>query len=401
MTATDALRFSTRALRGHRLRSSLSLLGVGVGVASVILLTSLGEGARLFVVGEFSSLGSNLVIVIPGKTETTGMAPFLNEAPNDLTVEDAEAIDRGIARVRRVAPVSLGTAPVGYGDRRREVSVIGSTQPFLEIRHLEMGSGQWLPAAEGRREARVCVIGSKIQRELFRGENPLGKTLRVGDYRFRVIGVLAPTGTALQVDVDDMVYLPVHTGMKIFNRTSLFRILVEVRSYDQIDLALEDVRRLLIERHDGEEDVTILTQDSMLSTFSQVLGVLTAALVGIAAISLSVAGIGIMNVMLVTVVERTREIGLLKALGVSRRQIVTVFLAESTILSCLGGVAGLAAGLGIGQLARQLFPDFPIQPPPWAVVTALAVSVLVGVVFGALPARRAAGLDPVEALARR
>jgi putative ABC transport system permease protein len=374
---------------------------VAIGVASVILLTSLGEGARLFVMGEFASLGSNLAIVIPGKTETTGAAPFISTSPNDLTVEDTEALVRRIPRVRRAAPIAIGGAAVRAGDRSREVPVIGTTGEFLDIRNLTMAVGRFLPAGEAGEESRACVIGSMVQSELFEGRNPLGKTLRIGEYRFRVVGVLGSRGESIGMNVDDMVYIPVETAMRMFNTTSLFRIIAEVNAYSEMDLAKREILAVLRERHGGEEDVTVFTQDSVLSSFGNILRMLTAALAGIAAVSLAVAGIGIMNVMLVTVVERTREIGLLKALGVGRGQILSVFLVESALISLSGGVAGVGAALGITAVARHAFPEFPVQAPVWAVAAALGVSILVGVLFGAMPARRAARLDPIAALARR
>jgi putative ABC transport system permease protein len=240
-----------------------------------------------------------------------------------------------------------------------------------------------------------------VQSELFEGRNPLGKTLRIGEYRFRVVGVLGSRGESIGMNVDDMVYIPVETAMRMFNTTSLFRIIAEVNAYSEMDLAKREILAVLRERHGGEEDVTVFTQDSVLSSFGNILRMLTAALAGIAAVSLAVAGIGIMNVMLVTVVERTREIGLLKALGVGRGQILSVFLVESALISLSGGVAGLGAALGITAVARHAFPEFPVQAPVWAVAAALGVSILVGVLFGAMPARRAARLDPIAALARR
>ena len=245
------------------------------------------------------------------------------------------------------------------------------------------------------------MIGSKLQQELFGGANPLGEWLRLGEERFRVIGVMAPRGTSLGMDLDEVVHVPVSRAMSLFNRTTLFRILAEVRAFGEIEAAKSAVVDLLQERHEGFEDVTVLTQDSVVSTFSNILGALTAALGGIAAISLSVAGVGIMNVMLVSVSERVPEIGLLKALGATRGQILAVFLAEATILSSAGGIVGLGVGLAGGQLIMSAFPAFPVQPPTWAVAGALAVALLVGVTFGALPARRASRLDPVAALAGR
>jgi putative ABC transport system permease protein len=401
VTFRDLVAFSAGALRGHRLRTGLSLLGVAIGVASVVLLTSLGEGARLYVTGEFASLGSNLLIVFPGKTETTGMTPFLTEAPHDLTLADAEAIAKRVRQVRRVAPTVFGFATARYADRRRDVGVWGTTAEMLGVRKIRLGSGRYLPAGELERGQHVCVIGAKVSQELFRGENPLGEILHLGEERFRVIGVMAPRGTSMGVNFDEMVHVPVSRGMKMFNKTSLFRVLIEVASHDEIPAAREAVIQLLKERHDGVEDATIWTQDAVLSTFSRILALLTAALAGIAGISLTVAGIGIMNVMLVSVSERTREIGLLKAIGVSGRQVVAAFLVEAAIISTAGGAAGLAAALGVARLLRALYPSFPVQPPDWAIVAALGVSICVGLLFGALPARRAARLDPIVALARR
>ena len=399
MSFADLLRFAGGGLRGHRLRTGLSLLGVGIGVASVILLTGLGEGARRYITGEFASLGSNLLIVVPGKTETAGFAPLVSTAPHDLTREDAQAILQRVPALRRVAPLIVGTAAVRAGDRSREVTVVGTTREMLEIRHLKMSAGRFLPA--GQFDAAVCVLGARVQRELFPEANPLGQLVRIGDWRFRVIGVIAPRGTSIGMDLDEVVEIPVETGLRLFNRSSLFRILAEVGSHDDIERARGRVLEVLRERHAGQEDVTVLTQDAVLATFDQILKALTAALAGIAAVSLGVAGLGIMNVMLVSVSERTREIGLLKAVGVTQAQVVTVFLVEAAILATAGGCLGLFSGLGAGRLLQQFYPDFPFQPPAWAIPAALGVSCLVGLLFGILPARNAARLDPVAALMRR
>jgi putative ABC transport system permease protein len=401
MTAADLVRFAMRSLRGHRLRSLLSLLGVAIGIASVIVLTSLGQGARTYVVGEFASLGSNLLIVVPGKTETEAEAPMINEAPNDLTVEDAQTLARRARRIVRVAPISLGTAMAAYGERMREVTVIGTTAEMLEIRKLHVSAGRFLPGGDLDRGARVCVIGAKIQRELYGDENPLGTILRVGEERYRVIGVLGPRGMSIGIDLDNVVEIPVQSALSLFNRRGLFRIFAEVRSHEELAAAAKETVEILKERHGGVEDVTIIRQDSMLSAFGNILSVLTAALLAIAAISLAVAGIGIMNVMLVSVSERTGEIGLMKALGAERGQILGVFLAEASLLSSVGGVVGVGAGYSLTAAVRSLYPAFPAEPPVWAVLAALVVAASIGIAFGALPARRAARLDPVLALARR
>jgi putative ABC transport system permease protein len=395
----DLLRYAGGGVKGHRLRTSLSLLGVAIGVGSVILLTSLGEGARQYVIGEFASLGSNLLIIIPGKTETAGLAPLVSTATHDLTRPDAEALAQRVPSLRRVAPLAVGTAPVRVGERSREVTVVGTTREMLEIRHLKMSIGRFLPANEP--DAAVCVLGARVQRELFPGENPLGKLVRIGEWRFRVIGVIAPRGTSIGMDLDEVVEIPVDTGLRLFNRSSLFRILVEVHSHEEIDHARLAAISVLRERHAGQEDVTILTQDSVLATFDNILKALTAALAGIAAISLGVAGLGIMNVMLVSVTERTREIGLLKAVGVTHGQVVAVFLVEAALLATVGGCLGLAAGLGAGRVLQHIYPELPFHPPLWAILAALGVSCSIGLLFGILPARNAARLDPVAALMRR
>lgn len=375
-------------------------MGMGVGVAAVILLTALGEGARRYVSNQFASIGSNLLIVVPGKTETTGGIPGIGGAPNDLTLDDFEALLRRLREVQRGAPIAMATGSVSAKERRRQVAVIGSTPDFLEVRKLALARGRFLPDDDLRRGASVVVLGDKVARELFPGRNPLGEVVRIDGWRMRVIGVVAPTGTQLGIDVDDMVVVPVATGMSIFNRSTLFRILLEVHADSDMDRMSARVVEILTERH-GEEDVTILTQDAVVATLSEILDTLTLVLAAIASISLSVAGIGIMNVMLVSVSERTSEVGLLKALGVSRRQIVAAFLAEATLLSVAGGLLGVAAGwIGVTAVVG-VYPELPARPPVWAVAAAIGVALAVGMIFGVLPARRAARLDPILALSRR
>ncbi len=401
MRFADLLRFSGGALRGHRLRTALSLAGVSIGVASVVLLTSLGEGARRYVTGEFASLGSNLLIVFPGKTETTGLSPFVTGAPHDLTLDDAEAIARRVPLARRVAPIVFGGATARYGERSRDVGVWGATAEPAAVRKVQLASGRYLPEGEPLRGQRVCVIGAKVREELFGATSPLGEFLRLSDERFRIIGVMAPRGLSMGADLDEMVHVPVSRALRMFNRTSLFRVLVEVSSHEEIPRARDAVIRLLTERHDAEEDVTVWTQDSVVATFSRILALLTATLAGIAAISLTVAGVGIMNVMLVSVSERTREVGLLKAIGVTGRQVVAAFLIEAAIISTAGGAVGIAAASAGAWALRALYPTFPVHAPEWAIPAAVGLALAVGLLFGVAPARRAARLDPITALARR
>jgi len=400
MRITDVVGFSGRAVVSHRLRSGLSLLGVAIGVASVIVLTGLGEGARLYVVGQFSQLGSNLVIVLPGKTETTGGAPLFGGTPNPITIDDVEAIRRRIPTVRLLAPVAVGEAELRWRDRIRQTTVIGTTDEMREIRNMHVRIGRYLPVADWHQGARVAVIGDKLQRDLFGDQNPLGEIVHVGDMQFRVIGVIEHRGVSLGNDLDQLVQVPVDQALSLFDQRGLFRVLVEVTSRPEIETTKRRIVDLMTERH-REEDVTVITQDAVLSAFSKILEVLTAALGGIAAVSLTVAGVAIMNVMLVSVSERRREIGLLKALGATSRQVVLAFLVEAVLLSAAGGVIGMALGAAGCALAQGLWPSFPVQPPGWAVGLAVGVSVAVGLIFGLLPARRAAALEPVAALQAR
>ncbi len=401
MTFRDLLAFAFGALRGHRLRTGLSLLGVAIGVASVVILTSLGEGARLFVTEEFQSLGTNLLILLPGKTDTTGTLPVAGGVTHDLTLDDLEAIKRRVSSVRYAAPIVTGTVKAETDGRTRDVIVAGTSWELGPVRRIPMVMGQYLPRGETDRPPHVCVLGYDAWKELFPGESPLGKFVRVGTERFRVIGVAGPRGISIGLRLDEIVHVPAAHALRMFNRRGVFRALLEVHSRGEIGMAKARILHVVAERHGGDPDVTILTQDAVLAGFGKVLAVLTAALVGITAISLSVAGIGVMNVMLVSVSERVREIGLLKALGASTRQVLAAFLAEASVLSTLGGLTGLATGLAAVRLLRAVYPSFPARPPVWAALGALAVSAIVGVVFGILPARRASRMEPVAALSGR
>ena len=401
MKTGDVIQFSARALWGYPTRTFLMILAMAIGVASVILLTALGEGARRYVTNEFTSLGTYLLIVLPGRSETTGgPPPLLGETPRDLTLEDALSLTRHSA-IRRVAPITVGSAPVSWKHRDREVTVLGSTETLFEIRHLSMSQGRFIPAGDPTRGLAVCVIGYKLKRELFGNQSPLGQWVRIGERRFRIIGVLSKKGQSLGLDMGDVVVVPVASAQTLFNTSALFRILVQANGRDAVSRAKETILTTIRERHEGEDDVTVITQDSLLSTFDRILVTMTLSVVGIAAISLSVAGILIMNVMLIAVSQRTPEVGLLKAIGAPGNQILRLFLAESAILSLIGaGFGVILAYLGIWGLARA-FPRFPFTVPIWALGAAVFVALVTGLVFGVLPAKRAAKLDPVQALSRR
>lgn len=399
MRLGDTGKFATQSLVRARGRTLLMLLAMSIGVSAVVILTGLGEGARRFVTGEFASLGTNLVIVIPGRSETTGGAAALmaGETPRDLTVDDYLALSRN-PLVSLAAPVMVGAAGAARGRLEREISVVGTTSEFFKIRHLSMDRGKFLPGGDPTRAVNVCVIGEKIKQELFGNEQALGEWLRLGDRRFRVIGVLATGGRSIGVDIQELVVIPVASAQALFNSPGLFRILVEARSRDVMPRLQDQIRRTIAERHQGEEDVTVVTQDAVLATFDNILRALTFTVGGIGAISLAVAGILIMNIMLVAVSQRTREIGLLKAVGATRGQVTMLFLSEAVILASLGGLLGLLLGYLGTTAISGVYPDMDSQAPLWAVLAAIGVSSLTGLVFGIVPARRAAALEPVEAL---
>ncbi|MBI4586777.1 MAG: ABC transporter permease [Planctomycetes bacterium] len=401
MTFSDLVSFTLAALRGYKLRSGLTLLAMAIGVGAVILLTALAEGARRYVEGEFSSLGKNLLIILPGRSETKGgPPPLLGETPRDLTLDDALSLKR-MSAVAKVAPLSFGTAPVSWGSRDREIPILGTTAEMLEVRHLKMASGRFLPDTDPHRALPVCVIGSKVKDQLLGGRSPLGEWIRIGDRRFQVIGMLSSRGRSLGLDVDDMVVIPVASALMLFNSPSLFRVMVEARAHEEIPAAKRQILEELRHRHDGEDDITVITQDAVLSTFNKIFEALTLSVGGIAAISLLVAGILIMNVLLVSVTERTGEIGILKALGASQRKIQMLFLTEAICLAVAGGFLGLGAGEAGVWALQTIYPSFPVTPPAWSPPAAMALALAAGAFFGAMPASRAARLDPVAALSRR
>jgi putative ABC transport system permease protein len=402
MKSVDVTRFAFTALAGARKRTLLMLLAMATGIASVLILTSLGEAARRYVIGEFASLGTNLVIVMPGRSETAGAGPnmLMGETPRDLTLGDAMALTRSSA-VRRIAPLNVGSAPVSWSGLEREVPILGTSSEMFAIRHWEMARGQFLPPGDIDRANPVCVLGTKVKTELFGSHSAMGEWVRIGDRRFRVIGVMASEGQSIGVSVEDVVFIPVASAQQLFNTSTLFRIFIEAKTRDAVPNVIEQTTRIISDRHQGEKDVTVITQDAVLATFDKILQTLTLSVAGIAAISLIVAGILIMNVMLVSVSQRTSEIGLLKALGTPDRQIVILFLAEAGLLSTAGAVLGVIFGEIGSQLIGYFYPVLPVGAPWWAFVAAIAVALITGLLFSLLPARRAAQLDPVEALARR
>ena len=402
MRIADLFTFSWQVVNGSRGRTALILLAMGIGVAAVVLVSTLGEGARRYVLDQFGSLGTNLVIVLPGRSETAGANPgfLIGQTPRDLTLDDALALGRSHA-VKLIAPLIIGTGDVRWGAKLRESPILGSTAELLPVRHMALAQGVFLPPGDPHHAQPVCVIGAKVREELFGAQAALGEWLRIGDRRFRVIGVMASQGVTFGTNTDEVVMVPLVAAQALFNTESLFRILIEAKSREQVAAAKEDAIEILRQRHEGERDVTVITQDAVLATFDRILRALTLAVGGIAAISLAVAGILIMNVMLIAVTQRRREIGLLKALGATSAQIRLTFFTEAVLLALGGAGLGLAAGK-LGQLfILQLYPQIPFAAPWWALVAAPLTAVVTAALFTVAPAAHAARLDPVAALSRR
>lgn len=402
MRIIDCNRIALGAVLRAPLRTAMMLLATSIGVGSVLLLTSLGESARDYVSGEFQSLGTRLLIVFPGKTETSGSMPgaLTGSVERDLTLDDARAVQRS-PNVEILAPIVVGSMPVSFGGLERDTTVLGTTFDFMAIRGWEMSSGEFLPDVDFDRAPPVCVIGRTVSKELFKDQSAIGNWLRVGGRRCRVIGVLGTTGTSLMIDANEIVLVPVAYAQVLFDVSGLFRIIIQATDRGDMAAAKRDVTEIIKRRHYGEEDVTVITQDAVLATFDGIFDTLTRALAGIASISLIVAGVLIMNVMLVAVSQRTREVGLLKALGATRRQIIALFLAEAVFLAIFGGLAGLGLGYLATFALEAAFTDFSFTPPLWAVAAAFLVAIASGMFFGILPARKAANLDPIAALAGR
>lgn len=398
MIFEDAARHAWKGVAGNRQRSALTMLGILIGIASVILLTSIGEGTRRHIIAEFSQFGTNLIAVNPGRVETTGLPGAVGGTTYPLTLADASALRR-IPGVQEVVPVAMGTAGVEHGGRERQVFVYGVSASGPEVWNMRVRAGAFLPAGDPRYGSPLAVLGPTLSRELFGDTSPLGKPVRIAGQRFRVIGVMESKGQFLGFDIDDAAYIPVALAQPMFNRDDLQEIDLLVANASVVDAVVEAAKRLLTERHHGEEDFTITTQTGMLESLDRVIGMVSLAVAGIGGISLVVGAIGILTMMWIAVHERTSEIGLAKALGATPRDILGLYLLEASILSTTGGVLGLLCGMGAARLIAWAVPNVPVRTPLLYVVLALAVSLAVGLLSGILPARRAAGLDPVQALA--
>ncbi len=395
----DQTRVAIDSIRSNKMRSFLTTLGVVIGVTSVILLVSIGEGLRFYLTDIFAGMGSNLLFVTPGKRDTRGGGHGALSTVRKLTLADARALRQRSFNIVGVAPRVIGAAAVENGPLSRESMVLGTDDEFLLVHNLEIGSGRFISREDSDGKRRVAVIGQTLADELFGDLSPLGRPVKIADARFRIIGTMAPKGQSLGIDYDEVAFVPVTCALDLFNLEGLTGLSAKAANKTNLDPAIADIKRILKRRHNSREDFTVISQADLLETANRITSTMTLVLLGIASISLLVGGIGIMNIMLVSVRERTREIGVRKAVGARRIDILVQFLIESIMVSLMGGLVGLVLGTFIALSITSAVPEFP--PPKitlWAVLVAFGFSVAVGVFFGVAPARKAANLDPIASL---
>lgn len=396
MIVRDVLSLSLSAITAHRMRSFLTLLGIAIGIAAVILLTSIGEGIHRFVLAEFSQFGTNVIGITAGRQGTRGGPPGLPNTSRELTLEDAASLLR-LPGVTAVTPVVWGNSEVEALGRVRRTTIYGVGSAMQKVFAMQVRSGRFLPPDDPASARAFAVLGAKLKHELFGTANPLGQRIRIGGERYRVIGVMEEKGQFLGTDLDDTAYIPTGRAMALYNRSGLLEIDVSYREGIASGEVASAIRSRLSARH-GREDFTLTTQEDMLRTLSKILDILTAAVGALGGISLLVGGVGIVTIMTIAVSERTAEIGLLVALGARRSNILLLFLGEAIALAAAGGVFGLLLGGAVAAAIRLALPSLPVHTPWQFVFGAEACAVLIGLAAGVLPARRAASLDPVEAL---
>jgi putative ABC transport system permease protein len=396
MFLRDTLSLSLNAVVSHRLRSFLTALGIAVGIAAVVLLTSLGEGIHRYVLAEFTQFGTNLIGITPGKINTTGFSGGVVSNVRPLSLADALALER-LSRVIATVPVVQGNAAVEFEQRSRRTYVFGVGAAAPQVWQIRVAQGRFLPPDDPRTARAFVVLGSRVKQELFGARNPLGQRLRLGSEQYRIVGVMESKGQMLGFDLDDAVYIPAGRAMALFNRNSLMEIDLLYAAGSSSEDVARRAKRLLIGLH-GDEDFTIVTQDQMLDVLGSVLDILTLAVGALGGISLLVGGVGILTIMTIAVHERTAEIGLLRALGAGRGQVMALFIGEAIVLSGLGGMAGLIIGAGGAWLLGHAVPALPTHTPWRYVFFAELLAVFIGLSAGVWPARHAARLDPIEAL---
>ncbi len=398
MEIIEIINVAKDSLFVNKIRSVLTMIGIIIGVSAVILLVSIGEGARREIYKELGELGSNILIVVPGKTSKEGGMHMGTSVVRKITYDEARFVEKRAKNIIHAVPVIVGTSWIKYKGKSRDTYIVGVTDPYFGIRNLNIEIGRSINTSDVDSGQKVCVLGKTVKKEIIGDANPLGAVVSIGDTKYRVIGIMAPKGMALGFDIDDVVFIPTTAAMELFDTDRLFNITVKVRKAELVDEAKKEIREILVRRHANKEDFTILSQDEMIAVMGKILNIMTAVLAGIATISLIVGGIGIMNIMLVSVKERTREIGIRKAVGAKNRDILLQFLAESVILSVIGGIGGIILGIALSVGLHYFFDFLPTHITWWSIVVAFLFSGIIGIFFGVYPARKASLYDPIVAL---
>jgi len=396
MYLSDIINLSYRTVISHKLRSILTALGLIIGIASVIVLTSIGRGIHTYVLGEFTQFGTNLIAVFPGKTTTLGLSGATISTVRPLSLADAVSLSK-LDNILAVLPVVQGNARVEAGKKQRRTTVLGVGSAVPEIWKIKVANGRFLPANEQTNPRAFTVLGHKMAVELFGERNPLGQRVRIGSDRFRVLGVMEKKGQMMGYDMDDTIYIPTAKALEMFNRESVMEIDLLYNSHMPVKTIENGIKRLLERRH-GREDFTIITQNQMLESMDSILNILTLSVAALGGISLLVGSVGILTIMTIAVSERISEVGLLRAVGAEQGMIFKLFLAEAIILSGIGGAVGVFLGIVVVQLIGFFLPSLPVQLAWFYIMAAFVVSLLIGVAAGVIPAIKAARLHPLDAL---
>lgn len=399
MSFLEAIRVALDGIRSNKMRSFLTMLGVIIGVGAVIAMVSIGEGAKRSISAQIQGLGSNLLIVMPGRMfGGAGSAGAARGSANVLREGEVQAIKEGSPSVAAVAPETTRMYVAKHGVNTTTTTISGTSPEYVRVRNAPVARGKFFDAVDVKRRARVAVLGPTVVADLFGEEDPVGESIKIGRTKFTVIGVMAAKGQSGPMDNDDRIYIPYSTAQRRLFGTDSFRtIYVEARDPESMQAAVQEVSAVLTSRLGSPDSFSVNNQADILNTVQSTTRVFTLLLAGIAGVSLLVGGIGIMNIMLVSVTERTREIGIRKAIGARRRAILQQFLVESMVLSVLGGAAGILFGVGISAFISRV-AGWQTAVATYSVGVAFGVSVAIGLFFGIYPAAKAARLDPITAL---
>lgn len=399
MTLKEVLRLAIEAMLAHKFRSALTIIGMVIGVFAVVVLVSIGQGAKNYVLSEFQSLGTNFIVIQPGKTDKKGaFGPPVGAAQRKMTLDDVVALEKRALNLEAVSGVVLATASIRLGEAIHNSNVFGVNEQFQEIVTLPVAVGEYFGREEAQTGRRVAVIGSNVKQNLFGNEVAIGRAIKLNSSEFRVVGVLAKSGQKLGFDFDEIALIPTRAALRLFNEDKLFGIRAKASSRVSLDDAVAEITDILKDRRNGEEDFTIITQVAMMQSMDKLLDMLTYVLGAIAAVSMVVGGIGIMNIMLVSVSERTSEIGIRRAVGARRIDIMKQFLTEACVLSAVSGLAGVGGALLLTYGAAWAVPSFDMRAPNWILIPAFLMALIVGTVFGVWPARKAAKIETLDAL---